>query len=284
MKKVFSGVFLALILIITSSTTYAAGTNIKIKVDGFVIASDVKPEIKNNRIMVPLRVISENLGAKVNWSNSEITLTKSEIKVTLKLNSSTAVINGKTVLLDVKPFIKNNRTIVPLRFISEAFGCTVNHKNSIVTVDTEPLVIDGIKVKALQQEYHMTMGGVVQRIHGNAYNETIYNIFVENIGKRVEAPASYSWNLNLDIPGSYYKDGQYDFVGHKDNSLVRFDVYSLIRSFPSELLTGYPEILIHDVFKDEWYLFSDTAIQSINQLIDTATKNGFLTIISNTVV
>ncbi|KRE45522.1 copper amine oxidase N-terminal domain-containing protein [Paenibacillus sp. Soil522] len=281
MKKAFFGVFLAIFLFISSSTTYAA--EIQIKVDGFAIASDVKPEIKNNRTMVPLRVISENLGANVDWSNSKVTLTKSNMKVILNLNSSTAEKNGKKILLDVKPYIKNNRIIVPLRFIAETFGCNVNYSKFTVTVDTKPLVIDAVQVKALQHEYHMTMGGIVQQINGNAYNETIYNIFVENKGRKVEAPANYSWNLNLDIPGSYYKHGQYDFVDHKGNSMVRFDIYTLNRSFPAETLSGYPEVLIYDASEDEWYLFSNTALQSINVLIDTASKNGFLTIISNTV-
>ena len=244
----------------------------------------MKTEIKNKRTMVPVRVISENLGASVKWSNSEVILAKSDMKVILTLNSSTAKKNGETMRLDVKPYMKNNRIFVPLRFIAETFGCNVNYSNFAVTVDTEPLFIDGVQVKELHQEYHMTMGGVVQQINGNAYNETIYNIFVENKGEKVEAPANYSWRLTIDTPGSYYKDAQYDFLDQKGISLVRFDVYSLIRSFPSELLTGYPEILIHDVSKDEWYLFSDTARQSINQLIDTAAKNGFLTIISNTIV
>lgn len=283
MKKVLSGFVMALILIITSSTTYAADTDFKIKVDGFVIASVVKPEIKNNRVMVPLRVISENLGAKVNWSNSEITLTKSKIKVTLKLNSSTAVINGKTVLLDVKPFLKNNHTIVPLRFISEAFGCTVNYKNSIVTVDTEPLVIDGIKVKALQQEYHMTMGGVEQQIKVNAYYEAIYSIFVENKGSKVEAPVDYSWQIQLVQAGAYYKNAQYDFLDQKGKSIKRFDIYSLMESYPPGPLTNSPKVLLYDDTEKQWYLFSYTASQSINQLMDTASMNGFLTIISNTV-
>ncbi|KJD42284.1 copper amine oxidase N-terminal domain-containing protein [Paenibacillus terrae] len=282
MKKAFLGVFLAIFLFISSSTTYAAEN--QIKVDGVAIASDVKPEIKNKRTMVPLRVISENLGASVEWSNSEVILAKSDMKVILTLNSSTAEKNGKKMLLDVKPYMKNNRIFVPLRFIAETFGCHVNYNNFAVTVDTEPLFIDGVQVKALQHEYHMTMGGVVQKINGNAYNKTIYNIFVKNKGEKVEAPADYSWRFTIDTLGSYYKNAQYDFLDPKGNSLVRFDVYSLIRSFPSELLTGYPEILIHDVSKDEWYLFSDTATRSINQLIDTAAKNGFLTIISNTVV
>ena len=283
MKKVISGVFLALILIFTSSTTYAAGKDIQIKVDGFAIASDVKPEIKNNHIMVPLRVISENLGAKLHGSNSEITLTKNNMQVTLKLNSSTAVINGKTVRLDVKPYIKNNRTFVPLRFISETFGCTVNYKNSIVTVDTEPLVIDGIKVKALQEEYHMFMGGVVQQINVNAYNEAIYKTIVENKGNKVEAPANYSWNMNLDTPGAYYKNAQFNFLDQKGNSIKRFDIYSLSGSFPAEILAGYPKVLMYDDTEKQWYLFSDNASQSIYHIIDTASKNGLLTIISNTV-
>lgn len=282
MKKIFFGGFLAIFLSITSSTAYAA--EMQIKVDGVAIASDVKPEIKNNRTMVPLRVVSENLGAAVDWSNSEVTLTKSDMKVILKLNSSTAEKNGEKVQLDVKPYLKNNRIIVPIRFIAEAFECNVNHSNFTVSIDTMPLVIDGVQVKALQQEYRMTMGGVVQQINGNAYNESIYNILVENKSEKVEAPASYSWMVNIDTPGSYYKNAQYDFLDQKGNSLARFDVYSLIRALPSELLSGYPEILIHDVSKDEWYLFSDTATQSIYQLMDTASKNGFLTIISNTVV
>ena len=182
MKKAIIGVFLAIFLFISSSTTYAAEN--QIKVDGVAIASDVKPEIKNNRTMVPVRVISENLGASVEWSNSKVILAKSDMKVILTLNSSTAKKNGEKMLLDVKPYMKNNRIFVPLRFIAETFGCNVNYSNFAVTVDTEPLFIDGVQVKALQQEYHMTMGGVVQQINGNAYNETIYNIFVENKGKR----------------------------------------------------------------------------------------------------
>ncbi|MCP3777313.1 copper amine oxidase N-terminal domain-containing protein [Paenibacillus sp. MZ03-122A] len=282
MKKAFFAAFLAIFLFISSSTTYAAQN--QIKVDGVTITSDVKPEMKNKRAMVPLRVISESLGASVEWSDSEVILAKSEMKVKLAVNRSIAEKNGKKMLLDVKPYTKNNRIYVSLRFIAEAFGCNVNYSNFAVTVDTKPLFINGVQVKALQQEYHMTLGGVVQQIHGNAYNETIYNIFAKNKGEKVEAPANYSWSFTIDTPGSYYKNAQYDFLDQKGKSLARFDVYSLISPVPSELSTEYPEILIHDVSKDEWYLFNDTARKSINQLMDTAEKNGFLKIISNTVV
>lgn len=271
-----------MMLILAVLPAYAA--NIQIKVDDVAIASDVAPETMNNRTMVPLRVISENLGATVDWSNSEVILSKNDMQVLLKLNNAIAVKNGNTVLLDVKPYLKNNRVMVPLRFIAETFGYDVNYENFTVNVATEPLAINGVKVQALQHEYHMTMGGVVQQIKGNAYNKAIYDIFLANKGNRAKIPASYSWQVNIDTPGAYYKIGQYDFLDVNGNSIQRFDIYGLINSHPAETLAEFPEVLLYDTTENQWYLFSDTAIQSISQLVDTATKNGFLTVISNTVV
>ncbi|MEG0471019.1 MAG: copper amine oxidase N-terminal domain-containing protein [Solibacillus sp.] len=281
MKKIFSGIFITLILILTASPSYAA--DIQIKIDGVTIVSDVKPESKSNRTMVPLRVVSENLGANVHWSDSQVTLTKNDMQVILKLNSNKVVKNGKTELLDVKPYMKNNRTFVPMRFIAETFGSNVNYKNGIVTIDTKPFVIDGVKVKAMQHEYHMTMGGVIQRIKGNSYNEAIYNIFIENKGNKVEAPSDYSWSYSTTTIGGYYKGGQYDFLDEEGNSVNRFDIYTLVRS-SEEMLPSKPQVLIHDATENQWYLFSETASQSIDQLIYNASMNGFLTVISNTVV
>ncbi|MBG9453918.1 hypothetical protein ABE61_07420 [Lysinibacillus sphaericus] len=282
MKKVFSGIFLTMILMLTSLPAYAAHSTIKI--DGVVVTTDATPETKNNRTMVPLRVISENLGATVNWKDSKVTLTNNKMQITLQPNSNTVIKNGKTELLDVKPYLKNNRLFVPIRFIAETFGCQVNYQNSTVTVNTEPLVINNVKVKAIQYEYHMTMGGIVQQIQGNTYNKALYKVFNENKGKVVDAPANYSWQINLDVPGSYYKNGQYNFMSHENKSIQQFDLYSLNGPFPEEELKGYPKVLIHDVTADKWYLFTDKARESINQLINTATNNGFVKVLSNTVV
>lgn len=114
MNKAFFGAFLAIFLCISSSTAYAAQN--QIKVDGVTVTSDVKPEMKNNRAMVPLRVISESLGASVEWSDSEVILARSDVKVKLAINKSTAEKNGKKLLLDVKPYTKNNRIYVITSF------------------------------------------------------------------------------------------------------------------------------------------------------------------------
>ncbi|WP_445323743.1 copper amine oxidase N-terminal domain-containing protein [Paenibacillus sp. FSL R5-0407] len=283
MKKLITAAAVLSVMIFASSVYAAEPVKILMKnqTDGATtaISSDVSPETVNSRTMVPLRVISENLGATVKWSDSKIILTNSNVEVILHQNSNKAVKNGKAVLLDAKPYLKNNRVMVPLRFIAETFGCKVSYSNFAVTVETKPLIIDGVKVKALQQEYHMILGGVVNQIHGNTYNEAIYNIFVENKGKKVEAPPNYSWRSHLP-PGYYYKAGQYDFLDQEGNSILRFDVYSLIRSTDSD---RDPEVLIHQANENQWYMFNYKALLNILKLIDTAAMNGFLTEISNDV-
>lgn len=86
-------------------------------------------------------------------------------------------------------------------------------------------------------------------------------VISENLGAKVEAPANYSWTWihTLDTPGFYYKEGQYDFLNLEGNSLNRFDIYTLIKSFTEETLEGYPETLIHDSTENQWYLFSEKA-------------------------
>lgn len=281
--KIISGFVLALSLSATAATAYATN-NYPIRIDGVSVVSDAQPEVKNSRTMVPLRVISENLGATVDWSNSIVTIKKGDIKVTLKPNNSAATKNDANIELDVQPYVKNSRVYVPLRFIAETFNCTVNYKDSAVTVNSSPFTIDDIQVKTLQQEYHMTMGGVVQQINEKAVDSAIYEILVLSKGAKVAAPANYSWSVNIDVPGSYYKNAQYDFLDTKGDSIKRFDIYSLVEAFPKETLAGYPSVLLHDPSANEWYLFSTAARDAIVEITDKAQKNGAVKVISNTVV
>ncbi|CAM2769049.1 copper amine oxidase N-terminal domain-containing protein [Paenibacillus sediminis] len=280
MKKIILSTALALSLIAASVPAHAAESH-PIIMDGVAITSDVQPEMKNGRTMVPLRVISENLGAVVDWSGSEVTITRNDIKVTLQLNSSTAVKDGKTLQLDAKPYIHNNRTLVPLRFIAETFGCTVNYSKSTVTVDTAPLIINGVKVTTLQYEYHMVIGGYRQQLSGKRYNEEIYALFESNKGAKVDAPTNYGWNDNWNTLGWYTKTGQYDFLDTAGHSVQRFDPYTLsgpsgLNGFTEEQLAGYPKVLIFDAVEGQWYMFSETALDSIAKLMNTAEQNGLL--------
>ncbi|SFB44917.1 Copper amine oxidase N-terminal domain-containing protein [Cohnella sp. OV330] len=281
MKKLCSSLIIAFGIILSTSPVYAS--NQSIVVDGIAINSDAKPEVKNNRTMVPLRIISENLGAKVEWKKTEVNITKNKMKLSLNTNDSIALKNGEKVQLDAKPYLKNNRIYVPIRFIAETFQSKVNYDKGTVRIDTAPFTIDGVAVKAFQQEFHMIMGGVVQQIRGNAYEEALYRLIEENKGKNIEEPANYAWRINLDEAGAYYKNSQNEFLDEKGNSLKRFDIYSLQSAIPAGTLSEYPEIVVHDFNENQWYEFIGSARDSLEQLINTASMNGFLTIISNTV-
>lgn len=105
------------------------GDEIRIFVDFNPVRSIDPPYIVDSRIMVPLRVIAENLGTRVEWDSSEqrIDIVRNLEKIQLWVGKTEAVnLQGQTIKLDVAPEINNNRTFVPLRFIAEAFGAKVD--------------------------------------------------------------------------------------------------------------------------------------------------------------
>lgn len=96
-------------------------------VNGEEATLDVPAKIINGRTMVPIRFVAENLGFDVGWNRTDKTIAIGENgKVSLKVGSTTATVDGKTVALDSAPVIENGRTLVPLRFILESLGAEVN--------------------------------------------------------------------------------------------------------------------------------------------------------------
>jgi beta-lactamase class A len=104
--------------------------------NGFPLKTDTSPLVKNNTVLVPLRFIAQAINAKINWdgSTNTATLIKSEKYVSLRTGVPTATVNGNNIALSTPAEIKNGRTMVPLRFISEALGATVLWDNNTKTV------------------------------------------------------------------------------------------------------------------------------------------------------
>jgi len=94
------------------------------------------PEIVNGRTLVPLRSIFEAIGATVEWDDSTQTVTAKKDKtiVSLQIGSAQMNVNGTVKTLDVPATLMNGRTMVPVRAISEAFGCTVGWSDNTQTV------------------------------------------------------------------------------------------------------------------------------------------------------
>ncbi len=93
-------------------------------VDSRQLTLDVPPMIISSRTMVPLRFIGDAFGARTDYNANTkgITITLGGTVIRLTVNSKTAMIGSKTVTLDSPATVIRGRTLVPTRFISEAFG------------------------------------------------------------------------------------------------------------------------------------------------------------------
>ncbi|MBE7021310.1 MAG: hypothetical protein E7411_07780 [Ruminococcaceae bacterium] len=128
--------------------------DVKVYTDGKLLVSDVRPLNLNGRVLVPMRAIFEKLRATVSWDGATETATAvkdgTEIKITR--NQAIAYKNNEPVTLDVPATIINGRFVVPVRFISESFGCEVGWEgeDKAVTVkipkDNGKKTFDNIRV------------------------------------------------------------------------------------------------------------------------------------------
>lgn len=101
---------------------------VKVWVENNDIQFDVRPFIDdNNRTLIPVRFVSEALGAIVEWNqdNQEVIIKDNNIIINLSIGSNSIFINGKEERMDTKAILKEDRTFVPLRFVSEALNCNV---------------------------------------------------------------------------------------------------------------------------------------------------------------
>ncbi|WP_158299330.1 copper amine oxidase N-terminal domain-containing protein [Paenibacillus antri] len=101
-----------------------AASVIRIYIDGALLQTDQNPVIVNGRTLVPLRGIFEALNASVMWDQKTQTVTafKRGTTVSLTIGDRTATIDQQTTQLDTPAQIINGRTVVPVRFVSEALG------------------------------------------------------------------------------------------------------------------------------------------------------------------
>jgi copper amine oxidase-like protein len=133
---------LALVAAISVAAPMPSGAQgmIRVFVDGQPVNFDVPPTVVQGRVLVPLRGIFERLGATVDYNaaNQHILAVRGGQTVELTVGSRQAAVNNQPQLLDVPAFTINGRTMVPLRFISEALGAGVqwNAANATILINS----------------------------------------------------------------------------------------------------------------------------------------------------
>jgi len=219
MKKLIAGI-IAFTLFSTSLFGTALATpsptempEIAVLLDGRKIQfPDEKPQVdSSSRILIPVRFVSEALGAKVDFAGKDVIITKSGKTIRLTIGSNVVTVNGVKKTLDTKAIASNGRTLVPLRFVSEALEQKVEwdkvgrwvwigEKNVPRLEDAGLKVVDINDVKSMigVQEHIWSVGGV------DATEATIFSIT----------------DLPLEIGGTII----YDIWSTKENNKVLLHV------------------------------------------------------------
>lgn len=118
---------------------YSIGVFARGKEVDFEKYDGVKPRIENNRTLVPVRAITEALGAEVEWvaEENKVIITKGENQVILEIGRVIVLVNGEIQECEVAPKIEKNRTLVPLRIVSESLRENVEWDDESQTIVIE---------------------------------------------------------------------------------------------------------------------------------------------------
>ena len=110
--------------------------SVRVVVDGQPAAFDVPPVMVSGRVLVPLRGVFERLGAVVTWDPATQTVlaARGETTMSLRVGNPVASVNGQPTTMDVPAILVGGRTMVPLRFVSQALGASVGWDPSTTTV------------------------------------------------------------------------------------------------------------------------------------------------------
>lgn len=122
------------------------------------LKTEFSPYIKDGRTFVPIREITEKLGANVKWNSKDksIIITLNGDVINMQIDNPNVTVNGKKISLDeaqapqlalYKSPRRETKTMVPLRFISETFGYEVNWNNEKVRAE-----ISTVSSKSITEE------------------------------------------------------------------------------------------------------------------------------------
>lgn len=217
MKKTILKLLIALLAVCSLCISVCAASDIKLYVNGEMIITDVSPVAVSNRTMVPVRGIFEKLNADVRWvgSTNQIVITSSDKIIVLKLESKTAYINNEPVQMDVAPMVINQRTLIPVRFISERLGYDVKWDQASMSVYiSEPSEIEAPPKKNI----------CITDISVNkGSGKTTVTITGDNLGTPVISTADSPLRYILDFKDSYFKDGDSKIrINNNDITEVRW--------------------------------------------------------------
>ncbi len=242
---------LILLSVFMPSFSYASST-CSIQIDGVTIPSDADPIVEDGTTLVPIGVISGYLGGTSDWNSQTETATvkNGDVTIVMTIGSTTATVNGEKKTLTLAPRITTvneqggGRTMVPLRFIAEAFGYDVDWDAATRTalINTtgaseepaeEPTEEPSEEPSDDPQESLMTIAST-QILSGQTYNGESGYTLVQITSTQSLASGGYS-GTKLSGPYRYYIDFASATLG---SSALEKKTLDVDNSYVSAVRTG----------------------------------------------
>lgn len=318
MKRVLVAVFSIMILIGTATTALAQNlteqvvidgktmnlSTVNVNLDGKIIKADVPSVIYNTRTLVPIRLISESLGAEVGWDDAtqSSTIKTSDKLIVVKVDSSKITVNGEQKDLPDNVPAKlmstsksdGSRIMVPLRFVSETLGAKVEwdsktstaivesnkgNTDTAIKPESKPEVVKSNKIKSIVTKNIET--SKIPQIHIEAENEVKYvdmsindlsDVVVEIEG--ILSDQVHSLNIDNDViksvsaiqlPNNNNKAtirvtiSLKKKISHKiskSNNSLNIDFVNEIQGIEKQVINGREAIVIKNAYETEIRSFS----------------------------
>lgn len=207
MKKTISLVLclclmLSALLCTGAMAAAADNPNLSVRVNGQIVSfPDAQPFVDgNSRTLIPVRFVSEQLGASVSWNGktSTATIQKNGIKVDVTIGETNLRVtkNGKAELvqMDTAAVIQSGRTYVPIRFVAEALGAYVDYSDyyHVIGIYNDELTDKEI---AVLHDYGYTVPA-----GGRTYAD--FKAYVDS-GKRTEADLKRNYGVGRESFGNF---------------------------------------------------------------------------------
>jgi len=187
---------------------------------------EIPPVVVNGTTFLPVRFVAEQiLGATVNWdpTTKTIGITKKEIDVQLSLGNGETLVGGQVTEISTPPFLKDGRTLVPLRFLAEnlnmhivynAADKTIIIEEIIATPEPEPVNLPPVITSLGLQRDEISIG-----------EETRFSYTYENEAGEGIADEEWSYQLAGDTravtgqPRAFFRPGEHKlFLRVKDTA------------------------------------------------------------------
>jgi len=170
-SKYLSIFFLSAFLVTAMAPVAFAASPITIKIDGAAVSTETAPVVDNGTTLVPVRVITEYLGADNSWNatKKQATIKTAANTVVFTIGSKNYTINGSTKTLSAAPKIINGTTMIPLRALAEGIGANVSYNptTKIAAIDYFSTLTGSIKISGSTTLLHIAQAAADKLITMN---------------------------------------------------------------------------------------------------------------------